>query len=50
VGDHLIFTKEGVKRPLVIPMYRSVPIFVIKNLLRTSNMARERYFELLRKA
>jgi predicted RNA binding protein YcfA (HicA-like mRNA interferase family) len=46
-GDHLIYTKPGVPRPLVIPMYRAVPVFIIKNLLRTSGMTRERYFELL---
>jgi predicted RNA binding protein YcfA (HicA-like mRNA interferase family) len=45
-GDHLIFTKSGVRRPLVIPMYRDVPAFIIKNLLRTAEMSRERYFEL----
>ena len=46
-GDHLIYTKTGVKRPLVIPMYSEVPVFIIKNLLRTAGMTRERYFELL---
>jgi len=46
-GDHLIYTKPGVKRPLVIPAYRSVPVFIIRNPLRTSGMSRERYFELL---
>ena len=46
-GDHLIYTKAGVKRPLVIPMYREVPVFIIKNLLRTAGMSRERYFDLL---
>ena len=46
-GDHLIFTKLGVRRPLVIPMYAAVPVFIIKNLLRTAEMTRERYFELL---
>lgn len=49
-GDHLIYVKAGVRRPLVIPTYRTVPIFIIKNLLRTSGMSRERYFELLRTA
>ena len=47
-GDHRIYTKPGVRRPLVIPAYRSVPVFIIRNLLRTSGMTRERYFELLR--
>ena len=45
-GDHL-YTKAAVKRPLVIPMYKEVPVFVIKNLLRTAGMSRERYFDLL---
>lgn len=46
-GDHLIYTKPGVIRPLVIPAYSEVPIFIIKNLLRTAEMSRERFFELL---
>ncbi|MGH7814295.1 MAG: type II toxin-antitoxin system HicA family toxin [Candidatus Binataceae bacterium] len=46
-GDHLIYTKSGVKRPLVIPMYREVPVFVIKNLLRTAEMSREEFLDLL---
>lgn len=46
-GDHLIYTKPGIKRPLVIPAYRSVPVFIIRNLLRASGMSRERYFALL---
>jgi len=47
-GDHLIYSKAGVKRPVVIPMYRAVPVFIIKNLLRTAGMSRERYFGLLK--
>ena len=47
IGDHLIYTRVGIKRPLVIPMYPSVPVFIIKNLLRTAGLSRERYFELL---
>jgi predicted RNA binding protein YcfA (HicA-like mRNA interferase family) len=47
-GDHRIYVKAGVRRPLVIPTYRAVPVFIIKNLLRTSGMTRERYFELLK--
>jgi predicted RNA binding protein YcfA (HicA-like mRNA interferase family) len=46
-GDHLIYTKEGCKRPLVIPMYHAVPVFIIKNLLQTSGLSRDRYFESL---
>ncbi|HMD71153.1 MAG TPA: type II toxin-antitoxin system HicA family toxin [Bryobacteraceae bacterium] len=46
-GDHRIYIKAGAKRPLVIPVYRAIPVFIIKNLLRTSGMSRDRYFELL---
>ena len=48
-GDHLIYTKPDIKRPVVIPMYSSVPVFIIKNLLRTAGMTRERYFDFLEK-
>jgi predicted RNA binding protein YcfA (HicA-like mRNA interferase family) len=47
-GDLLIYTKTGVKRPLVIPMYKEVPVFIIKNLLRSAEMSRERYYDLLK--
>ncbi len=46
-GDHMILTKTGVSRPLVVPKYREIPVFVIKNLLRTAGINRERYFELI---
>ncbi len=46
-GDHMVFTKPGILRPVVIPKYASVPVFVIKNNLRTAGMSRERYFQLL---
>lgn len=46
-GDHMVFTKTGVLRPVVIPKYRSIPVFIIKNNLRTAGVSRERYFELL---
>jgi predicted RNA binding protein YcfA (HicA-like mRNA interferase family) len=49
-GDHLVYIKEGIRRPLVIPRYHAVPVFIIKNLLRTSGISREQYFALLKNA
>lgn len=46
-GDHLVFTKLGVIRPVVIPKYAAVPVFIIKNNLRTAGVSRERYLQLL---
>jgi hypothetical protein len=43
----MVFTKPAVLRPVVIPKYAAVPVFIIKNNLRTAGMSRERYFELL---
>ena len=34
----MVFTKPGVVRPVVIPKYSSVPVFIIKNNLRTAGM------------
>ena len=48
-GDHMVFTKPGVIRPVVIPRYDAVPVFVIKNNPRTAGMSHDRYFELLGK-
>jgi predicted RNA binding protein YcfA (HicA-like mRNA interferase family) len=48
-GDHLIYVKEGVPRPLVIPKHESLPLFIIKDNLKVAGISRERYFELLQK-
>ena len=50
-GDHLILTKPGVKRPVVIKTSpREVPITHILTNLRTAEISRDRYFELLDQA
>ena len=43
----MVFTKPGILRPVVIPKYAAIPVFIIQNNLRTARMTRERYFELL---
>jgi len=48
-GDHYVYTKQGVMRPVVIPDWPEVPIFIIKNNMRTAGISRERYFQLLKK-
>lgn len=46
-GDHMIFTKPGVVRPVVVPKYAAVPVFIIKNNLKTAGISRERYLAIL---
>ena len=48
-GDHLVYQCPNSYRPVVIPKYKEVPVFVIKNNLRTIGMSREEYLELLKK-
>jgi predicted RNA binding protein YcfA (HicA-like mRNA interferase family) len=46
--DHLIMTKPGVKRPLVIKTSPGdVPVTHVLSNMRTAGISRERYFELL---
>jgi len=46
--DHYVYTKKGVIRLVIIPDWSEVPVFIIKNNLRTAGISRERYFQLLK--
>jgi predicted RNA binding protein YcfA (HicA-like mRNA interferase family) len=46
-GDHRIYVKPGVPRPVVIPEYTEVRLDIITRNMRTAGMTRQRYFELL---
>lgn len=49
-GDHIMMSKPGVKRPLVIKTSpKEVPVTHIKTNLNSAAMSREPYFELLAK-
>ena len=46
-GSHRSYLKHGVARPVVIPTYRAVPVFIIRNNLKTAGISRDDYFRLL---
>ena len=46
-GSHRSYLKAGVARPVVIPAYREVPVFIIRNNLKTAAISRDEYFRLL---
>ncbi len=48
-GDHRLYEKPGVIRPIVIPMYDEVDDDIIHSNMRTAGMNRDRYIELLKK-
>jgi hypothetical protein len=39
--------KQGIERPAVVPRYDQLPVFIIKHVLRTARISRERYLEVL---
>jgi predicted RNA binding protein YcfA (HicA-like mRNA interferase family) len=47
-GDHIVMTKPGVLRPVVIKTSpRQVPVTHIRTNLTTAGISRDKYFELL---
>jgi hypothetical protein len=39
--------KLGIARPVVIPTYGEIPVFIIRTNLKTAGISREEYFRLL---
>jgi predicted RNA binding protein YcfA (HicA-like mRNA interferase family) len=48
-GDHRIYWRDGLSRPLVIPRDTQLPIFVIRNNLRLLGISPEEYLEMLKR-
>lgn len=48
-GDHRIYWKKGIQRPVVIPRDTSLPAFIILNNLRVLGISREDYLKHLGK-
>lgn len=46
-GDHLVYHYPGAIRPVVIPRYKEVPVFIIRNNMKVVGISRERYLSLL---
>ncbi len=47
-GSHVIMSKPGVGRPVVIPKYAEVGLDIIRSNMRTAGMSKERYLQLLK--
>ena len=45
-GDHMAYTKPGVRRPVIIPRYREISISLIESNLRTADISREQFLQL----
>jgi predicted RNA binding protein YcfA (HicA-like mRNA interferase family) len=49
-GDHLVYHYPGAIRPVVIPKYKEVPVFIIRNNMKVVGMSIEKYLSLLERA
>jgi len=48
-GDHRVWGRVGLKRPVVIPKINSIPIFVVRNNLRVLGIQVSEYLEIINK-
>ena len=46
-GSHRSYVKPSILRPVVIPTYSEVPVFIIRNNLKTAGLSRDDFFRLL---
>ena len=42
-GDHHIYWRKDLKRPVVIPREKNIPIFILRNNLRVLGISVEEY-------
>jgi predicted RNA binding protein YcfA (HicA-like mRNA interferase family) len=48
-GDHRIWEKEGLGRPIVLPRNNPLPIFVVRNNLRLLGFSADEYLRITKK-
>lgn len=48
-GDHLIYHYPGAKRPVVIPKYKEIPVFIIRNNMKVVGLSVDEYLSILEK-
>lgn len=48
-GDHRIYWKKGIERPVVIPRVKALPVFIIRNNLRILKIDPKKYLNILKK-
>ncbi len=48
-GDHRIYWREGLPRPIVVPRDAQLPVFIIRNNLRILQISAEEYLDILKR-
>ena len=47
-GSHRVYWRDDQLRPIVVPTYKQVPVFVIRNILRQLSIAPEEFSRLVK--
>ena len=48
-GDHLIYNRDDLLRPIVFPKDDTIPVFVIRNNLRVLGISHDEYLNILKR-
>jgi len=48
-GDHRVYWRADLNRPIILPTYKNLPLFIIRNNLKTLGVTVEEYLEILKK-
>ena len=48
-GDHRVYWREGLERPIIIPREKELSKFIIRNNLRLLNINIDEYLEILKR-
>jgi len=48
-SSHRVYSRVGLARPVILPAYKSLPVFIIKNNLRVLGIDQKTYLEILNK-
>ena len=48
-GDHRVYSRNDLKRPVVFPRDKELPVFIIRNNLRVLRIEPTEYLEILKR-
>jgi len=46
-GSHRVYWRADQLRPVIIPTYKSVPVFIIRNILRQLNISVDEFIRMI---
>ncbi len=47
-GSHRVYWRDDQLRPIIIPTYKQVPVFIIRNVLRQLKISPEEYLRIVK--